>query len=319
VSAPAVLFITSREIDLMQDILHEGLDELLGPERVWCYPYKDYSRFQYNLTPPSACNQPHREPVGRARLAAERDRVAAVVVGSVRPDAQAVWRALQDLFPDQPVALVNGEWSSPVSAWPSDIRYTHRFSKDLRPEDAAPGLYPLTYSVPPRVMLPERTERDIPVSFVARTTAPVRREVADALAGAGFLVFLDADLPREQYCWILNRSRIAVSVRGAAWDTLRYWEIPYHGALLLSERLPILIPDNFLDGDSAVFFDSPADMLAKIKDLLADQTRLDRIARAGRDLAWSKHTAPARARYVLEKMGAADLVPRPGPHPVSAG
>ncbi len=297
-----IVFITGPKIDLMQDILHEGLDEVLGPERVYCYPYKDYAQFQYNLGPPTPQRDPHRNPVVLRRLEEWRDSVAAVVIGSVTEDVQENWRSVAHLFPGRPVALVNGIWS-PVPGWPTSLGYTHRFSKDLLPGGAEAGLFPLTYAAPSRAMLPEETERDIPVSFVVRNTHPLRVECARALQEAGFLVLVDADVPREQFCWILNRSKIAVSVPGAAWDTLRYWEIPYHGALLLSQRLPILIPDNFVDGESAVFFDDCADMMRKIRWLLADEDRLASIAAAGKRLSWEKHTAAARARYLLDKMG----------------
>jgi len=220
---PGLLFITAPEIDLMQDILHEGLDELLGPERVLCYPYKDYSRFQYNLEPPSPQKNPHRYPVVLRRLEEWKESIAAVVIGSVRAETLETWRSISPLFPDRPAALINGEWS-PVPAWPTNVRYTHRFSKDLLPGDEAPGLYPLTLAAPPRAMVPAETERDIPVSFVARATHPLREACAKALEEAGFLVLLDADIAREQFCHILNRSKIAVSVRGSAWDSLRYWE-----------------------------------------------------------------------------------------------
>jgi hypothetical protein len=152
-------------------------------------------------------------------------------------------------------------------------------------------------------MLPAEMERDIRVSFVARNTRPLRSECARLLAEAGFLVLLDVDISREQFCWMLNRSQIAISVRGFAWDSLRYREIPYHGALLLSQRLPIVIPDNFVDGESAVFFDDPIDMMEKVRLLLADEGRMAAIAAAGRRLCREKHTAAARARYLLDRMG----------------
>jgi len=299
--ARTILFITSPEIDFLQDIIHEGLDELLGPERVICYPYKDYSRFQYNLYPGSAGRDPHRTPLDRPHLLEMKDSVDAVVVGSIRGQAVKTWAELQDQFTHCPVAILHGEERD--DPWPSGIRYTHRFKMDLLPEQAEPDLFPLPLAAPARVMLPEDLPRDIDVSFVARSTRRIRRRCAEALSREGFLVLLDADLPREQFCWILNRSKIAVSTSGAAYDTFRYWEIPYHGALLLSQRLPILIPDNFVDGRSAVFFDTPEEMMARIRELLADPDRLAEIAANGRRLSHEKHTAKARARYMLERMG----------------
>jgi len=296
-----VLFLTNPTIHYQEDLLHEGLDELLGPEHVWCYPYKGYDEFQYNLYPEAERGfARHREPLNLEDILRRPESIGAVIVGTIRPKTIALWREIQDRFGHCPVALFHGEERE---GWPAGVRFTHRFKMQMFAAERSPDLSPLPLAVSPRVMLPATVERDIPVSFVVRPTVEVRVWCAELLRRQGYMVLLGADIPREQFCWILNRSRIAVSLRGVAWDTFRYWEIPYQGALLLSERLPILIPDNFVDGESAVFFDSPGDMLDKIEALLQDGGRLARIAENGRKLAWEKHTAVARARYVLDKLG----------------
>lgn len=296
-----VLYLTSPSINFQEDILHEGFDELLGPENVVCYPYKDYSRFQYNFGTVGPQDGPgHRRALALGDLLAESRTFDAVVVASVRRQPVNLWRKLHTRFEHCPVAWFHGE---EAGDWPQGVRYTHRFKMQLYPFEKEPDLSPLPLAAPPRVMLPARTERDIAVSFVARPTVASRVECADLLRERGFTVLLGVDLPRDQFCWLLNRSRIAVSLRGFAWDTFRYWEIPYHGALLLSERLPILIPDDFVDGESAVFFESLPAMLDKIAGLLSDPGRLTRIAAAGQRLSWEKHTAAARARYVLRTLG----------------
>ena len=293
-----ILFVTSCLINLLEDILHEGFDEVLGPENVFCFPYKDYEDFQYNLYPPDPTTPPHRPVTGYVRLMTAKEEIGAVVIGS---GSVATWQLIQDEFTGVPVALIQ----ELEGTWPTGIRYTHRFAKNLLPEEQASDLWPLPMAAPPRAMLAADVPRDIDLSFVVRRTDVFRALCAEALLQKGFCVLLGADLPREQFCWLLNRSKIAVSVRGSGWDTFRYWEIPYHGALLLSQRLPILIPDNFVDGTSAAFFDSPEEMVEKAQDLLTHPATLARIASAGRRLALEKHTAGARARYVLEKLGLA--------------
>jgi len=303
-----VLFLTNPEISYHEDLLHEGLDQLLGPEHVFCYPYKGYEKFQYNLyVDPGDPPPPHRPPVDLDDVLRRRESFQAVIVGSIRPETVSLWREIQDAFTHCPVALLHGEERE---GWPTGVRSTHRFKMQMRPAEKSPDLFPLPLCVSPRVMLPVETERDIPVSFVVRPTVELRLWCAELLRRQGYTVLVGADIPREQFCWILNRSKIAVSVRGVAWDTFRYWEIPYQGALLLSERLPILIPDNFVDGESAVFFDGPKDMLDKIEALLGDEDRLNRIAENGRRLARQKHTSLARARYVLEHLGLAPPSPK---------
>jgi len=321
---PALLYITSPEIHMGEDILHEGLDNLLGPERVHCYPFKDYAAFQYNLYPPMADHVPHRRPIGIARLIEHRNDIAGVVL-TTRSPAPQTWARIRGYFPEVPVALVNGEEGGGRLVFPPGLECTQRFQMDLHPDEAQAGLHPMTMAAPPRVMLAEETTRDIDVSYVVRNTCGLRLEVAHVLEREGFLVLVGADIPREQFCWILNRSKIAVSVRGAGTDTFRYWEIPYHGALLASSRPPTLIPDNFVDGESAVFFDEPEELVVKVRTLLADEPRLSRIAAAGKKLCHEKHTAAARARYILETTGLGWLIepsgdagaaaPHPGPCP----
>ena len=45
----------------------------------------------------------------------------------------------------------------------------------------------------------------------------------------------ESALPWADYMRLLSRSKIGVSVRGLGYDTYRYWEIPYAGALLLEQ------------------------------------------------------------------------------------
>ena len=299
---PALLYITSPIINMGEDILHEGFDNLLGPERVHCYPFKDYAAFQYNLYPPMVGHVPHRRPIGIARLIEQRNDIAGVVL-CTRPPALQTWAQIRGYFPEVPVAAINREEVGARLVFPPGIGCTHRFQMDLYPHEAQADLFPMPMAAPPRVMFVEETTRDIDVSYVVRDTTRFRLKVARVLEREGFLVMVDVDIPREQFCWILNRSRIAVSAYGAGIDTFRYWEIPYHGALLASSRPPTIIPDNFVDGESAVFYDEPEDLVVKLRALLADEPRLSRIAAAGKKLCHEKHTAKARARYVLETMG----------------
>jgi len=295
-----ILMIPSSSANYQEDVVHEGLDDLLGPEGVFYYPYKPHTLFSSNLygdSPARPCSAP---ALPLEEIVRRSQEVGAVIVGSVRDSVDA-WRPIQNHFRDRPVAWLHGE-DAHDHPWPGrDVLYTHRFQRELLP--GTPDILPLPLGIPAQAMHPCDRPKDIDVSFVARSNHPWRKEIAARLAREGFFVRLDAPVSRTAYCDILNRSRIAVSVRGSGYDTMRYWEIPYHGALLLSERLPIVLPDNFVDGESAVFFDSPAEMVDLSRGLLGDPARLERIAAAGRDLVRARHTAVHRARYVLEKMG----------------
>jgi hypothetical protein len=98
---------------------------------------------------------------------------------------------------------------------------------------------------------------------------------------------------------LLSRSRIGISVRGLGYDTYRYWEIPYAGALLLAEAPRTVIPDNFCDGREAFF--TPIERLAeRARELLSTDTGA--VAEAGRRKLLARHTSVERARTVLERL-----------------
>lgn len=63
----------------------------------------------------------------------------------------------------------------------------------------------------------------------------------------------------------LATAKIACNFRGVGWDTLRYWEIPAVGSLMISETPGIQIPDNFVDGQHAVFCE---ESLSNLTDLI---------------------------------------------------
>lgn len=117
-----------------------------------------------------------------------------------------------------------------------------------------------------------------------------------------------------EYLRDLHRARVAVSLRGRGYDTFRYWEIPWCGALLVSEALPIVIPDNFHPGVEAVFVRPDlSDLCARIAHLLEHEDERVAIAAAGRALLLARHTCRARAERLLEWLrGLTSVRPRWG-------
>ena len=97
----------------------------------------------------------------------------------------------------------------------------------------------------------------------------------------------------------LGNSRIGLNIFGFGFDTVRYWEIPAHGAMLLAERLPIDIPHNFVDGESAVFFDDLSDIEQKLAYYMEHLDEAAAIAARGHTHFMKYHTASARARQML--------------------
>ena len=109
----------------------------------------------------------------------------------------------------------------------------------------------------------------------------------------------DAVYTQQEYVNRMRASRIGVNIFGAGFDCVRYWELPANGCLLFAERLPIRVPHNFRDGETAIFFDDLKEFEDKLEYYLAHPQLAADIARAGHEHFKRHHTASARARQVL--------------------
>ena len=117
----------------------------------------------------------------------------------------------------------------------------------------------------------------------------------ESLLGQSFDVRYD----QETYKQKLRSSLIGLSFFGYGFDTVRYWELPANGVMLMAERLPIQIPNNFVDGESAVFFDTVAEMEEKLEYYLKKPEAARQIAIKGHEHYLKYHTSTARARRFL--------------------
>lgn len=102
---------------------------------------------------------------------------------------------------------------------------------------------PLQFAAIPEPLIPTvKIER--PVFYMGFDSNPMRAEIVKALK-AGGIQLPEGRVEKDEYNRMLLSSLVGVSARGCGWDTYRYWEIPYFGTALLSQRLEIVIPDNF--------------------------------------------------------------------------
>lgn len=94
-------------------------------------------------------------------------------------------------------------------------------------------------------------------------------------------------------------SRIGINIFGYGFDTVRFWELPAHGCLLLSERLPIHIPHPFTHGKNAVFFDDLPSLVDLLDEHMANPDKARAVARAGHKHLREYHTGSRRAAQLL--------------------
>jgi hypothetical protein len=107
---------------------------------------------------------------------------------------------------------------------------------------------------------------------------------------------------QHKYCTKLLSYQICLNLKGQGDDTVRYYEIPAHGALLFSQKLDIIIDNEFIDGKTAVFFSSPTEMMEKLQYCLNNKDYTDRIRLAGHEHFKKYHTSKIRAEQLLNRI-----------------
>lgn len=180
-------------------------------------------------------------------------------------------------------------------------------------------------------------QRDVDVSYAGRISHPARWKAVELLRHAPgirfqggvyaeaedrqskflsgfprFLMKLKGDpvvtaaqqgtkLSQAEYYALFGRSKMALSIRGGGFDTLRYWEIVASGTLLLSEQPDIEIPNNFVHGKHALFFRPDlSDLVDLVRAYAGDARACAAMAAEGYKHLLQHHTCERRAEYLLD-------------------
>jgi len=189
---------------------------------------------------------------------------------------------------------VYGHW---FSHWnmPIGIADMNKF-KMLKP-------FPLTVPVPEK-----STKRKIryDVSFVGHANNPERNkylEYADKfLKNVGAQSKISTKIvSKKEYIKLLLQSKASLVLRGTGYDTWRYWEAPAYGTALLAKKSPILIPNDFIDEESALYFDSFEELKYKINKYILKSNEWKEIAKNGHIHFLKYHTPKERVKELLLK------------------
>ena len=109
-------------------------------------------------------------------------------------------------------------------------------------------------------------------------------------------------LPHETYLKILSQSLCAVSTYGMGFDTVRYWEIPYSGSVLISRKPRTLIPNNLKEGKHAFFFDNLRELKQHVEYVIEDPDTALKIGKEARKFVMKYHSPEARARTIINAL-----------------
>jgi hypothetical protein len=154
------------------------------------------------------------------------------------------------------------------------------------------------------------------VSFSGYASHPDRKRFIEAVQSEfkskNLNIFLEEQgdttksfMAKPQYFAEMAQSKICLNLRGAAEDgrTLRFFEIPYVGSYMLTQRNPTenQVHPAFLDGQHCSYFETEEQLCETIEKALMQPIWRETIAEAGHYHLMKHHTCEARARYVLEE------------------
>ncbi len=307
---PRVLFIMHPRLHFGLDVLYDGLCAVLGDEHVNDYPYKPTL---HGDTPAEMAHYPcsfdrpgEAVPLDTLLEELRGGRFDLVLYGdcegAIDPETA---RRIREAAGNLPFCIVDAVDESQSTRKSTCVTLGRRdvtayFKREmLACADYGPNTFPLPFAFPE-----DRSDRVWPdyrptrFFWAGHRQFGMRRLYLEQLEGH-LNVSLEGFYAPEDYNRILRESLVGLNCFGFGFDTVRYWELPAHGCMLLSERLPIVIPHNFRDGETAVFWDDLPDLLEKLDYYLAHPDEAAAIARAGHVNFWKHHTGAARARQLL--------------------
>jgi len=307
---PRVLFITQPQSHYGLDVLYDGLCAVLGDERVVEHPWKP---MLHGETPREMPQYPCAvdragEPMALEEILARLrgDDFDVVLFGDLdRRIGRAEIRALVQAAGSTPWFLLDAQdecidfFREALEFLGMDAACGYFKREMLACFDYGPRVAPFPFAYPDHRVPGDVSGPRPQLLFYAGQRWCGLRELylsrLEALLGERFECTYD----QAGYIRALRRSLMGLSAFGGGFDTVRYWELPANGCMLLSERVPIRVPYDFKDGETAVLFDDLADLEEKVKHYAAHRDEAAAIARAGHEHLKRWHTGSARARQVL--------------------
>lgn len=109
---------------------------------------------------------------------------------------------------------------------------------------------------------------------------------------------------KDEFFKIIAQTKICLNLSGAAVSgkALRFYEIPYVGSLLLSQKTDYKQLEPFEHKKHCLYFSNLEELDMYIQDMLSYNAYREIIAAAGHTHCMKKHSVEARIKYVLENI-----------------
>ncbi len=318
-----VLFIGSMSPDYMQDIVYSGLVKVLGFKNVIEYKWNIKYHLAYKKYPK---NLGYFSNSIISSIHINKSNYDLVVLAATKPDSfKSYIQIAPKIAANIPVVWIDGGDRSEIggdltrlgeplllknaqSIRNFDVIFKREMKIDIEYDRNVKSLtFGLNLSRLPKNL---SNKRKYNVAFWAGESHPIRTKALTLLKnqfdcdanGTSKGVDLEKFSRKGSfYLEELAACKINLSLRGGGFDTLRYWEIPAVGSMLISEPADIRIGNNFSDGINAIFCDPTVDDLLDIcKYYLKENSKREKIAINGKRHLLEFHTDVHRANSILE-------------------
>jgi hypothetical protein len=309
-----ILYCTFSHCDYGTGSLYNGLCQLLGSQNIYEFPIKpsfhgdtsDSYRY-YPLFYNYPENKGSRENLLKKNffdiiiVCCDCDHDFRYNRHTRKTDNQAFFELLKKKSQTTPTFLVDQGDSAGINHTAiKDYNAKLYFKRELYPDDtAACPVLPLSFSYSTQNV--PTNEPRVNDFFWAGNVLPNRRPFVDVYEKFRRKPSFNR-WTQSKYSGKLLNHKIALNLKGLGNDTVRFYEIPAHGALLFSEKLDIVMDHPFTDGKNAVFFNDVDDMKTKLDYYLKNELAAEKIRKAG--FLWYKkyHTSKARAKQLMTKI-----------------
>jgi hypothetical protein len=320
-----ILFINSHSADYVQDLTYSGLVKKLGKSNVVDVKWNKKFHINYKKYPKNLGFV--KNSLFASLLNRFTSSYDAVFVGASKVDCfEQYIQIAPHIDKNTPVIFIDGGDGYGIGSDLTVYGYPELYEKSqkVRPFDYifkreyllsnvyAENVFPLqiSFRLDRLPILPD--EKIYDVSFWAvETGGDIRTRVLNLLEDKFDCSengtkrnqkFSKYSRKGEFYLQELKRCKIVLNFRGGGWDTMRYWEVPAVGSLMISQKPQIDIPNNFEDKKHVVFCkDDLSDLVELCEYYLEHEDEREQIASAGKEHLEKFHTDLNRVEYILEK------------------
>jgi len=311
-----ILFITHPYPNYVPDLLLHGLRKLLGPAVV-DYPRKEslYKGAFMGVSPEDQLCQwfpPDNGMIDREDIPS---KILTGFFEYIICDIRA-FSFLQNIAPEPPhgLALIDGE-DHPVQT------PLGPFVVCRRETDGCDNAIPLPMALPKEIFQWIISYDNVPKSYSIGFLGSVgdfydeRKTIVEQIAAfypdsllRTTLIPSEENpnptgrLGRNDYYLNLQKCKAVLTIRGAGYDTFRFWENAACNAVHISQKMPLFIPNDFENGRQILRF-SDVDELRKHIDFVLENDKLAReIIQESRNHLINYHLTTKRAVYLLDKL-----------------